>query len=419
MSATDLAAGRLRLAELLAEAAELEHALLCQYLFAAFSFKRRTDEGVTWQQLEMMRRWEASIMLVARQEMEHLGYVCNLLTAIGEAPYLSRPDFPLGPRRYPMRVPCRLERFGPQALRRFILFEIPQQLTADEQAELASIVPGVAIAEHQTIGQLYEEIRGLFGVLDGPGLFIGPPSAQTANPQILPIPIRGIQLGPNTPVYDVLVEPVTDLASAQAAIDQIVLEGEGTPGNQPTSHFARFCEIAAELAEAQAGSPTFDPARPVVDDPERHDAVTDAATEEVSSLFDLAYGTMLLLLARFFAHADESTSDLAGIQHVVFFPMMTTVIRPLGELLTLLPAASGGTATAGSAFRMTRTFAVLPHKRAAWTVIGGQLALLADRAGTLSDSPVYPQEARERLELMGQNLQRMASDFAAAVEAAA
>lgn len=30
----------------LAEAAELEHGLLIQYLFAAFTFKRRTDEGI-------------------------------------------------------------------------------------------------------------------------------------------------------------------------------------------------------------------------------------------------------------------------------------------------------------------------------------------------------------------------------------
>jgi len=82
---------RRRLVALLTEAAELEHALMCQYLYAAFSMKRQVDEGVTWQQLELMRRWEASIMLICRQEMEHLGLVCNLLTSIGEAPWLTRP----------------------------------------------------------------------------------------------------------------------------------------------------------------------------------------------------------------------------------------------------------------------------------------------------------------------------------------
>ena len=89
---------RRRLVALLTEAAELEHALMCQYLYAAFSMKRHVSEGVTWAQLELMRRWEASIMLIARQEMEHLGLVCNLLTAIGEAPWLTRPNLPLSPR---------------------------------------------------------------------------------------------------------------------------------------------------------------------------------------------------------------------------------------------------------------------------------------------------------------------------------
>src|SRR3954453_6904320 len=91
---------RRRLVAMLTEAAELEHALLCQYLYAAFSLKRRPDEGVSWQQLELMRQWEGSIMLLPPQEMEHLGLVCNVLTAIGEAPWLTRPNLPLKPSYY-------------------------------------------------------------------------------------------------------------------------------------------------------------------------------------------------------------------------------------------------------------------------------------------------------------------------------
>ena len=69
---------RVRLANLLADAAELEHSAACQYLFLAFSMKRHPDEGgVNWRQLELMRQWEANILLIARQEMEHLGLVSN------------------------------------------------------------------------------------------------------------------------------------------------------------------------------------------------------------------------------------------------------------------------------------------------------------------------------------------------------
>ena len=126
-------AKRLRLAELLSEAAELEHGLMCQYLFAAFSLKRQPEEGVTWPQLEQMRRWEASIMLVARQEMEHLGLVNNILTAIGEAPYFNRPNFPLGARHYPIHIPFKLERLTLEAVRRFVEFEMPRTLDDAER----------------------------------------------------------------------------------------------------------------------------------------------------------------------------------------------------------------------------------------------------------------------------------------------
>ena len=43
---------------LLSEASALEHMILCQYLFAAFSLKQDASEGVTVAQLEAIRRWE-------------------------------------------------------------------------------------------------------------------------------------------------------------------------------------------------------------------------------------------------------------------------------------------------------------------------------------------------------------------------
>ena len=37
---------------MLCQAAELEHGIMCQYLFAAFSLKQSTDEGLTSEELE-------------------------------------------------------------------------------------------------------------------------------------------------------------------------------------------------------------------------------------------------------------------------------------------------------------------------------------------------------------------------------
>ena len=43
---------------MLSEAAELEHMIMCQYLYAAFSLKRDVSEGITAEQLEAINRWE-------------------------------------------------------------------------------------------------------------------------------------------------------------------------------------------------------------------------------------------------------------------------------------------------------------------------------------------------------------------------
>jgi Ferritin-like len=416
-----IARKRQRLAGLLTEAAELEHALLCQYLYAFLTLKRSPDEGVTPQQLEPMRQWGANLLLIARQEMEHLGLVSNLLTAIGEAPHLSRPDFPLSPRTYDLGIPCLLEPFGLPALRRFILFEMP----ADPQAaDLAQIeAAGAAAPEHNSIAGLYAEISALMERIDPPPppgappaeseLFIGPPGGQFTTPAIIPVPIRGVQT-PNHPVYDIFLTAVTDLASAQAVVTQIVEEGEGTTSTGPESHFQRFCDMCLQLQEQQAADPGFEPARAVVADPTAPDAVTLASSLAVRDLFDFAYATILLLLHRFFARSDESQGEIAALQAAVFFPMMTGVLRPVGEVLTQLPAHDGGDATrAAPTFAYPREIALLPHRRSAWKVISGCLDSLADQAGEVAaDEASYGPVACARLALVHQNLVRIARDFA-------
>jgi Ferritin-like len=404
---------RIRLAELLSEAAELEHGLMCQYLYAAFSLKRQPEEGVSWAQLELMRRWEASIMLVARQEMEHLGLVNNMLTAIGEAPYFERPNFPLGSRHYQIDIPFKLERLTPGALSRFIEFEMPRQPDHGSQARLAAAVPTVEPGRFQSIGQLYEEVLALFGQLDSPELWIGPPGAQFITTEAIPVPIRGVSLAGKA-IYDVNLVAVNNFASAKQAITQILEEGEGIPTPTPTSHFARFLAIAEELAAAQREDPGFDPARPVIEDPRGR--ITDPATRAVADLFQLAYGTLMLMLMRYFAHADETQAELAALQQTAFFPLMTTTIRPLGEVLTLLPAHVGEpTPTAGASFEFTRNLTLHPHRRAAWQVILLQLEQLAADALRLCSLPAYPPPVRGRLELVYENAARMALNFSRAM----
>lgn len=397
---------------LLTEAAELEHQLMCAYLYTAYSLKRRRDEGLTWAQLEKLRRWEASITVVARQEMEHLGLVCNLLTAIGEAPRLTRPNFPLRPKHYELHIELDLAPLSEEVLRNFVKFEMPDVLTDSEQEQLAN--EGIHdVDQYRTIARLYDEIEHLFELL-GPGVFIGPPGAQLVTTDVVPVTgsIRGLALPPDIRLYDVQLDTVTSLPTAKAVIKRIKEEGEGAPSSEATlgpSHFERLLTILSEFEAERRRDPSFNPARPVTTA-----AATDPHTRRASQFFDHAYETLLLLLTRFFSHTDEGADAVNGLMRAAFFPMMTGVIRPAAELLTELPSGDGEH-TAAPGFRITRNIILLPHRLSAWTIIQGELDGLAITAESLAGDPGYPEPLRARLGLMRENLGRIALDFGLAM----
>src|ERR1700688_3445389 len=101
---------------MLCQAAELEHGIMCQYLYAAFTLKQSQDEGLTSQEAAATQRWRQQISHVATQEMLHLSLVQNLLSAIGAAPHLSRPNFPHPASHYPAGGPLAFMPFGEHAV---------------------------------------------------------------------------------------------------------------------------------------------------------------------------------------------------------------------------------------------------------------------------------------------------------------
>src|ERR1035438_568240 len=111
---------------MLCQAAELEHGIMCQYLFAAFSLKESEEEGLTPDELAAVTRWQRQILSVAAGEMLHLALVNNLLSAIGAAPHLTRPNLPAPAGHYPAGVNLTLVPFGEQALRHFMFLERPE-----------------------------------------------------------------------------------------------------------------------------------------------------------------------------------------------------------------------------------------------------------------------------------------------------
>src|SRR6266700_1802632 len=162
---------------MLCEAAELEHGIMCQYLYAAFSLKQSQDEGLTAEEAQAVRSWRKRISHVATQEMLHLSLVQNLLSAIGGAPHLSRPNFPHPASHYPAGVHLALVPFGETALRHFMFLERPEGMALHDAEGMAAFhraapaVQAVDIApraqDFATVGHLYRSIEAGIANLAG------------------------------------------------------------------------------------------------------------------------------------------------------------------------------------------------------------------------------------------------------------
>jgi CDGSH-type Zn-finger protein/truncated hemoglobin YjbI len=366
---------------MLCQAAELEHGIMCQYLFAAFSLKESGDEGLTPDELAAVTRWQRQILSVAAGEMLHLALVHNLLSAIGAAPHLSRPNLPAPAGHYPAGVQLALLPFGDQALRHFMFLERPEGMDLQDaeglaamQTALPSVNPRDIVPTGQdfaTVGHLYRSVEAGFRHLTGKygedWLFTGPPRAQ-ATPALFGWPN---------------LLPVTGLESACAAVEEIVEQGEGPRGHWRNAHFGQFVAILDEYEQMREANPGFEPARPVMAANVRpHDragavpVITDPLTARVTDLFNVNYEILLQLFERFFAHTTETDAQLKVLADASV-SLMVAVIKPLGSLITTLPPGPAYPGrTAGPSFELFyESDYLMPHQHAAW-------ALLAERLDT-------------------------------------
>jgi hypothetical protein len=369
---------------MLCAAAELEHALMCEYLFAAFTLKQSVDEGLTAQQLEAVQRWRSTILQVAKQEMLHLAINSNLITSLGASPHLSRPNLPQPARHYPAGVQLTLLPFGEKALRHFLYLERPEGLDIADSEGLAAVERAVPvmgeeeIAPHlqdfATVGHLYRSIEAGFRHLaDKWGedrLFVGPVEAQARSelfgwPQLIPI---------------------INCDAAVRAIESIVEQGEGPRGDWRNAHFGRFLNILDEYLEMTAANPGLEVARPVLpalvrppESGEDIDLISDPRTARIADLGNVGYEVLLQLLYRLLCHVDE-TDEQIHILADVSVGVMFDVIEPLGEILTTLPVGPEHPGrTAGPTFELFyQPDYLLPHRRAAWLVMAEHLSEAAD-----------------------------------------
>lgn len=350
---------REQLLHLLAEAAEIEHTLMCSYLYAVFSLKRAGEAGVSDEQGAALERWRTAILGVAIEEMGHLVIVANLTAAIGGRPHFGRPNFPVAPGYFPSGVSVRLTGFNAETLDHFIFLERPQGVAGEDSAAFAQdeyrreqARPGLmpSAQDYATIGHLYEAIRSnlsaLHDQLGGERLFVG----GAAN-----------QLGRDVLDLDG-VAPVVDLAGAMAGIDIIVEQGEGSSRDRDESRYRSFLAIRDELEALLRADPGFVPAWPVADSPVLRQPPEPEGKvfidhPQAARLLDLACATYGLLLRCLVQCFSRPAADAPATQEQLMAAAIA-LMHALGEASTALarlPAtAAPGDLHAGMTFTMLR-----------------------------------------------------------------
>jgi hypothetical protein len=376
---------------LLAEACQLEHMIMCQYLFAEWTLKDKRD-GLSDEQSAAVERWRGVLRGIAIEEMLHLALVANVMSSIGAAPYLGRPNFPQRSGYFPASIRLELMPFGEQALKHFLFLERPEGMERQDAEGFVPTAPRrdpLSVSEAMPRGQEFLTVGHLYrGIEDGltrlthelgeRALFVGSPRAQ-ATPEMF---------------HWRQVVAVTDLDSALRAVGEIIEQGEGARGHWEDAHYGRFLGIWDEYHGLRDADPTFEPARPVVaaftrqpfDLTDPVTVITNPEAHRVAEITTLAYEVLLHLLTRFFTHTDETDEQL-GLLISAAFDLMGDIIGPLGHALTQLPVGSAADRrNAGFAFEMHYLMGnFVPWRQPAWALLRERMAFLAQKCTNDAD----------------------------------
>lgn len=293
----------LELGRQLKEAAEVEHDLMVQYLYAAFSLKPAYAPIIG-----EAAPVSDTLLGVAVQEMQHLRAVNQLLVELGFAPVLTRHDFPEEIDLYPF--PFSLEPLSRKSLAKYVYCEAPPTALQATSARDAAFVEAVKKSlgpdvRPNHVGSLYDSIIDL---------------------------VREVAEHRDNP----LKSPDSWLAELQRIKD----EGEH-------DHYLFFRSLFMgehELLVRRAGGWTLGrgemhyPARDIPTDPTAYDgyptSIADPVARRLAWIGNLAYLTCLAALD---AAYQEGSRDLAALAQDLMRGPMLAIARKLPDLGVGLP----------------------------------------------------------------------------------
>jgi hypothetical protein len=299
-----------RLRRLLQAAVELELSTIPPYLCALYSLHPDTND--------MARLIIRSVVV---EEMLHMVLAANVLNAIGGEPRVTGTEYtPRYPHVLPDGVVLDLLPFSPEAVEAFLKVENPQYdhhalspghpLVAGRRPEQHIARATTVLDRPATIGAFYAEItdglREAAATMGGQALFSGDPARQVTR--------EYYYAGGGA------VAPVTDLASAQAALTEIVDQGEGDQASMydddgDLGHYFRFEQLKYDRSyqpSDDAGTPTgppvgvdFGAVYPMIANP-RSDDYTDPELRAASNAANRTWSVLLTQIEAAFSGSPEA-----------------------------------------------------------------------------------------------------------------
>jgi hypothetical protein len=387
---------------LLHTGAEIEHALLVQYLYAAYSLKSAQD--VPPEHAGHVRAWKKTLLDIAREEMGHLITVQNLLRLVGGPLNLEREDYPFRSQLYPFHF--RLEPLSKASLAKYVVAEMPYAGDPpDEVKEIIAQATGAATAHVNQVGAIYARIMQLLSVPDPDGEphlgdedFVADVSSHQARYQAW----GGSE--------SVLVPDIVDRPGALLALTELAEQGEGLDDSLTRpSHFQRFLAIYREFPEPG----DWEPSHPVPSDPEIGPIegviiepgvgrISHPRSRKWAMLFNLRYRLLMSCLSHFLQTEGPLLNENAdpaprGLLNKWTFDEMRHMSQVASKLVTLPRAQSDPELPdrAGAPFELPYTLNLPDREQDRWRTHLDLLSTCLSLAWSIANA--HPEDAADSL----------------------
>jgi hypothetical protein len=369
---------------LLHVAAEIEHVLMVQYLYAAYSLG---GDQVPAQHRALVACWQETILGIAKEEMGHLITVQNVLRLLGGPLNLDRNDYPWDMPFSPFTF--TLEPLSRASLARYVYTESPEKWPSDVSAAEKKEIEDLAVqGQTMPVRQVGELYRLMIGVISDPKLV--PDDFFAAD--TLPYQAdwdewgRGYRQGARGTVFksgseapDLIIAAAYSRGSAIDALQAVAEQGEAAdddPTTNERSHFRRFLKVYQEFSKVQGD---WSPVLPLAVNPRATGGsqrikgttwIANPRSRAWAQLFNLRYRMLLAYLSHAFnlSGGEGPLPDAKArgmVVHRTFGEMYN--LRTMARLLVHMPVGGAAKPTrAGPPFEMPYSIRLPRSERDCW-----------------------------------------------------